>query len=124
MGVLPRRRIPHYDAVTLCPALDYGSLSHLFYQSTWHLSRFAEGNKGIGNGAQRNQIQKGNMVSGVRTIRVLGRSVSCTAMQSEDLDCRAHGPEMESPCVYVCVPALRPRGGFSGTEGLGRLALG
>lgn len=66
------------------------------------------------------------MVSGVRTIRVLGRSVSCTAMQSEDLDCRAHGPEIwnRRACVCVSQPALRPRGGFSGTEGLGRLALG
>lgn len=73
------------------------------YQDTWDFSQVAEGNKGIGNGAQGNQIQKGNMVSGVRTIRVLGRSVSCTAMQSEDLDCRAHGPEIWNRRVFVCV---------------------
>lgn len=59
--------------------------------------------------------------SGVRTISRWGRSVSCTVMQSERLDCRAHGPEMESA---VRGTSTSPKGGLSGTEGLGRVALG
>lgn len=47
--------------------------------------------------------------SGVRTISRWGRSVSCTVMQSERLDCRAHGPEMESA---VRGSSTSPRGAF------------
>lgn len=66
------------------------------------------------------------MVSGVRTIRVLGRSVSCTAMQSEDLDCRAHGPEIwnRRACVYVCLSQRYAQGGLFGHRRFGPAGSG